>query len=85
MERPSSSLTTVVEGDAEAAKDLSRSSGGSGNKRSVLLSVCSFVLLTEFCERLSYYGLAGSLVLLFQSRMGLSNSEVSLSFVFVRA
>lgn len=45
-------------------------------QRSILLSVCSFILLCEFCERLSYYGLAGSLVLLFQSRLGMTNSEV---------
>lgn len=83
VERPSSTsaLTTVV-GDVAAAADAGagKASGEQGQQRSVLLSVCSFVLLTEFCERLSYYGLAGSLVLLFQSRLGLSNSEVSSFF-----
>jgi hypothetical protein len=89
--RPSSALTTIDDkfsGDVEAplaggpkeGSSASADGGEGGKKRSVLLSVCSFILLTEFCERLSYFGLAGSLVLLFQSRLGLSNSEVR-SFV----
>lgn len=33
---------------------------------SVLLTVAGFILVTEFCERLAFYGFAGSLVLFFQ-------------------
>jgi peptide/histidine transporter 3/4 len=41
----------------------------------VLWRVCSFILVTEFCERLSYYGVGGSLVLLFQSRLNYTNAQ----------
>lgn len=36
------------------------------NRKSVLLNVAGYILVTEFCERLAYYGFAGSLVLFFQ-------------------
>lgn len=36
------------------------------SRPSVLLSIAGFILITEFCERLAYYGFAGSLVLYFQ-------------------
>lgn len=35
-------------------------------RRSVLKTVAGYILVTEFCERLAYYGFAGSLVLFFQ-------------------
>jgi dipeptide/tripeptide permease len=37
-------------------------------RKSVLWNVAAFILVTEFCERLAYYGFAGSLVLFFQVR-----------------
>uniref|UniRef100_A0AAV1TH73 Peptide transporter n=1 Tax=Peronospora matthiolae TaxID=2874970 RepID=A0AAV1TH73_9STRA len=40
--------------------------------RSIILSVCSFILVTEFCERLAYYGLSGSLPIFFHRNLGLS-------------
>lgn len=40
----------------------------------LLLNVCSFILATETCERLSYYSIGGSLVLLFQNRLHYSNA-----------
>ncbi|KAE8995834.1 hypothetical protein PF011_g16159, partial [Phytophthora fragariae] len=40
--------------------------------RSVIVSVCSFILVTEFCERLAYYGLSGSLPIFFHRNLGLS-------------
>lgn len=33
---------------------------------SVLTNVAGFIIVTEFCERLAYYGFAGSLVLFLQ-------------------
>uniref|UniRef100_A0AAV1UX73 Uncharacterized protein n=1 Tax=Peronospora matthiolae TaxID=2874970 RepID=A0AAV1UX73_9STRA len=39
--------------------------------RSIILSVCSFILVTEFCERLAYYGLSGSLPIFFHRNLGL--------------
>jgi peptide/histidine transporter 3/4 len=39
---------------------------------SIILNVCSFILVTEFCERLAYYGLSGSLPIFFHRNLGLS-------------
>lgn len=39
------------------------------SKRSKILSVCSFILVTEFCERLAYYGLSGSLIAFFVKKL----------------
>lgn len=36
------------------------------DRPSVLKSVAGYIIVTEFCERLAYYGFAGSLVLFFQ-------------------
>lgn len=33
---------------------------------SILWNVCTFILVTEFCERLAYYGLTGSLPIFFR-------------------
>jgi peptide/histidine transporter 3/4 len=38
--------------------------------RSIILSVCVFVLITELCERLAYYGLTGSLPIFFHKELG---------------
>jgi len=35
-------------------------------RKSVLINTAGFIIVTEFCERLAYYGFAGSLVLFFQ-------------------
>ena len=55
----------------DALLDKSLSSG----KKSVLWSTASYIITTEFCERLCYYGFAGSLVLFFQSCLNFSNAE----------
>lgn len=39
------------------------------DRRSVFLNVTGYILVTEFCERLAYYGFAGNLVLFFQVRI----------------
>lgn len=36
-----------------------------GKVKSIILQVCTFVLVTELCERLAYYGLTGSLPVFF--------------------
>lgn len=38
----------------------------------------AFIVLTEFCERLCYYGVAGNLVLFLQTRFGLTNSAADI-------
>ncbi|TYZ69039.1 hypothetical protein PybrP1_000308 [[Pythium] brassicae (nom. inval.)] len=42
--------------------------------KSIILNVCSFILVTEFCERLAYYGLTGSLPIFFHKHLGLNNN-----------
>jgi dipeptide/tripeptide permease len=39
---------------------------------SVLYSTASYIIATDFCERLAYYGFAGSLVLFFQTKLNMS-------------
>ncbi|KAF0712760.1 hypothetical protein As57867_004674, partial [Aphanomyces stellatus] len=38
-----------------------------------ILSVCSFILVTEFCERFAYYGFTGSLPIFFRKNLGMSS------------
>lgn len=38
-------------------------------KKSIILNVCLFILITEFCERLAYYGLSGSLIAFFVKKL----------------
>jgi solute carrier family 15 (peptide/histidine transporter), member 3/4 len=45
------------------------------NRPSTLTSVASYIIVTEFCERLAYYGFAGSLVLFFQTKLDMSNED----------
>jgi solute carrier family 15 (peptide/histidine transporter), member 3/4 len=45
------------------------------NRPSTLHSIASYIIITEFCERLAYYGFAGSLVLFFQTKLNMSNEE----------
>lgn len=42
---------------------------------SVLKTIASYIIVTEFCERLAYYGFAGSLVLFFETKLNLSNED----------
>jgi dipeptide/tripeptide permease len=37
--------------------------------------VVFYISVTEFCERLAYYGFAGSLVLFFETKLNLSNED----------
>ncbi len=48
----------VHEPDPDDAKD----------RKSVLINTAGYIIVTEFCERVAYYGFSGSLVLFFQVR-----------------
>lgn len=39
-----------------------------------------FIIVTEFCERVAYYGFAGSVVLFFQEELDMSNAEADVQF-----
>ena len=45
------------------------------NRPSVLKTKSIYIIATEFCERLAYYGFAGNLVLFFESVLNMSNEE----------
>ena len=47
---------------------------------SVLSSITSYIIVTEFCERLAYYGFAGSLVLFFQTILKYSNAQSDIQY-----
>eukprot|EP00981_Chlorochromonas_danica_P011457 scaffold4013_cov192-Ochromonas_danica.AAC.2 len=47
---------------------------------SVLKTVTGFILITEFCERIAYYGFAGSLVLFFENSFGYSNADADVQY-----
>eukprot|EP01040_Poterioochromonas_malhamensis_P014576 gene14576-16151_t len=66
-----------------------RSSGGSRfpadppdakDRASVLKYTAGYIIVTEFCERLAYYGFAGSLVLFFQTQLNYSNAEADVQY-----
>ena len=42
--------------------------------------VAGYIIVQEFCERLAYYGFAGSLVLFFQNRLNMSNADADVQF-----
>jgi peptide/histidine transporter 3/4 len=53
-----------------------------GLRPSVLFNTASYIIATEFCERLAYYGFAGSLVLFFETKLDMSNEESVNQFYF---
>ena len=46
----------------------------------ILFRLIDFIIKTEFCERLAYYGLAGSLVLFFQTQLEMDNEEADIQY-----
>ena len=74
--------TVVVHGATNKSDDLRASlkdslkDTGLPQRRyaNIFLSVCSFILVTEMCERLAYYGLTGSLSIFFRSKLDLSSN-----------
>lgn len=49
-------------------------------RQSVLKNVAGYIIVTEFCERLAYFGFAGSLVLFFQTKMNMSNADADIQY-----
>lgn len=47
---------------------------------SVLKGKVGYIIVTEFCERVAYYGFAASLVLFFQTQLGMSNANADVQF-----
>eukprot|EP00301_Raphidiophrys_heterophryoidea_P001960 c10919_g1_i2.p1 GENE.c10919_g1_i2~~c10919_g1_i2.p1 ORF type:complete len:543 (-),score=117.87 c10919_g1_i2:107-1696(-) len=68
-----SNSSTFVTSPAMSPVKQQQSLRASKPPKSILLNVCSFILVTEFCERLAYYGLVSSLPVLFTTRFHMSN------------
>eukprot|EP01035_Chromulina_nebulosa_P019152 gene19152-24993_t len=51
-------------------------------RKSVLMNTAGYIIVTEFCERLTYYGFAGSLVLFFQRELNYTNANADVQFSF---
>ena len=52
----------------------------SEGRPSVLCGSASYIIVTEFCERLAYNAFAGSLVLFFQTQLHFTNEEADIQF-----
>jgi solute carrier family 15 (peptide/histidine transporter), member 3/4 len=50
------------------------------NRPSVLSGTAGYIIVTEFCERLAYFGFAGSLVLFFQTKLNMSNADADVQY-----
>ena len=50
------------------------------DRKSVLMNVAGYIIVTEFCERLAYYSFAFSLVLFFETKLGYSNAEADVQY-----
>ena len=46
------------------------------------MNVDGFIIITEFCERLAYYGFAGSLVLFFQTQLNYTNADADIQYSY---
>jgi hypothetical protein len=47
---------------------------------SILRGRVKYIIVTEFCERVAYYGFAASLVLFFETQLGMSNADADVQF-----
>uniref|UniRef100_K3W8L1 Major facilitator superfamily (MFS) profile domain-containing protein n=1 Tax=Globisporangium ultimum (strain ATCC 200006 / CBS 805.95 / DAOM BR144) TaxID=431595 RepID=K3W8L1_GLOUD len=71
-----SAATKSHSGERESLLPLNAGAAAAAVKphKSIILNVCSFILVTEFCERLAYYGLTGSLPIFFHKHLGINNN-----------
>jgi len=59
---------------------LTRFPHATRSKGSTFLHVALFIIACEFCERLAYWSIAGSMVLFFQTQFHLSNADADTQF-----
>lgn len=50
------------------------------HRPSVLNGTAGYIIVTEFCERLAFYGFAGSLVLFFQTKLNMGNADADVQY-----
>ena len=68
--------TTEYEGLLD--ENDAKSSVDDNDRPSVLKGTAGYIIVTEFCERLAYFGFAGSIVLFFQTHMNMTNAEADI-------
>ena len=74
-------MTHVLYYQAEdSSSGLLPDDSDSSERKSVLKNVVGFIIVTEFCERVAYYGFAGSLVLFFQVKMNMTNGAADVQY-----
>ena len=71
-------FTSNPEEENEALLDDTKSSIDDSDRPSVLKGTAGYIIVTEFCERLAYFGFAGSIVLFFQTHMNMKNAEADI-------
>lgn len=73
-----SSLSLPEEGvssaKSKAVDQQGKTAAKDGKIKSIILQVCLFILVTELCERLAYYGLTGSLPVFFSKIFKMSKA-----------
>lgn len=71
---------TTRQKDATNDSEVGISATVEAPRPSVLFTTASYIIATEFCERLAYYGFAGSLVLFFETNLDMSSADAVNSF-----
>jgi hypothetical protein len=79
-ERKTNEFTDFPHSDLSATALLSDDNhlpdpSDAADRPSVLKGTAGYIIVTEFCERLAYFGFAGSLVLFFQTQLNMSNAD----------
>ena len=84
MSRSSTEMTDVSRDSRSSNKrldshenDLLSSDFGINRHRMV---ASMYIIVTEFCERVAYYGFAGSVVLFFQQELNMNNADADIQF-----
>ena len=61
-------------------KSLEEDPADAATRPSMMKGIVGNIIITEFCERVAYYGFAASLVLFFQTQLNMSNAEADVQF-----
>ena len=84
MSQSSTEMTDICVSSRSSKKSLqtfendSLSSDFGINRHRMVASM--YIIVTEFCERVAYYGFAGSVVLFFQQELNMSNADADIQF-----
>ena len=81
---PSTEASSPASASGDAGSDRSQASRVHSRLRNPMLQVIPFILFTELCERLAFFGFTGSLPIFFSKVYGFSsNLSAELNLLFV--